>query len=156
MEQREDDGRHDSRLSENARNLNLRNAKGLFGSHSRRSWSSTRSRRPASRAFRTRFSLAEERDHVLLLFLKPTAEHRHPRTGTETPLKSTAARSILRGTLRVSGDPASFRGSGRNPAEHPAGGRKQFSGSGSSYWTGQLTPPEQKRRARLRMPQTTQ
>ena len=33
MEQRDDDGRHESRLSENARNLNRRNAYRVSGSH---------------------------------------------------------------------------------------------------------------------------
>ena len=33
VEQRNDDGRHDCRLSENARNLNRRNAYGVFGRH---------------------------------------------------------------------------------------------------------------------------
>jgi hypothetical protein len=33
VEQRDDDGRHDGRLSENARNLNRRNAYGVFGRH---------------------------------------------------------------------------------------------------------------------------
>ena len=34
MEERDDDGRHDCRLSENARNLNRRNIYGVLGSHS--------------------------------------------------------------------------------------------------------------------------
>jgi len=34
VEQREDDGRHESRLSENICNLNRRNAYGVFDSHS--------------------------------------------------------------------------------------------------------------------------
>ena len=33
VEQREDEGRHESRLSENVRNLNRRNAYGVFGRH---------------------------------------------------------------------------------------------------------------------------
>jgi hypothetical protein len=33
VEQRDDDGRHDSRLSANARNLNRRKAYDVFGSH---------------------------------------------------------------------------------------------------------------------------
>jgi hypothetical protein len=35
VEQRDDDGRHDCRLSENARNLNRRNAYGVSGRHSK-------------------------------------------------------------------------------------------------------------------------
>ena len=42
MEQREDNGGHESRLSENVCNLNRRKAYGVFGSHNNPTWGYTR------------------------------------------------------------------------------------------------------------------